>query len=167
LLRFLCDEGVSGFKISVLLLEGVLVMEEDVTVQILKASGLAEAQELVVNETILNGVEFVDVVDVVFDLVLDKILYEIVSVKGDDESDIPLSGECVVLNIGSEVLGKGRQATNVRRKLLRLVILLIKAQPPRRLLAMTLVTLVSHSLPLWRDLAKGGVPPGFPFGSGP
>ena len=43
-------------KVSVLLLEGVLVMEEDVAVQILKASGLAETQELEVNETILNGV---------------------------------------------------------------------------------------------------------------
>ena len=45
-------------KVSVLLLEGVLVMEEDVAVQILKASGLAETQELEVNETILNGVSF-------------------------------------------------------------------------------------------------------------
>ena len=34
-----------------LLLEGVLVVEEDVAIQVLKASGLAEAQELVVNET--------------------------------------------------------------------------------------------------------------------
>ena len=54
-------------------------MEEDVAVQVLKASGLAEAQELVVNEAILNGVEFVDVIDDVFDLVLNKILYESVS----------------------------------------------------------------------------------------
>ena len=71
-----------------LLLEGVLVVEENVAIQILKASGLAEAQELVVNETILNGVELVDVVDDVFDLVLNKILYESVSAKGDTESDI-------------------------------------------------------------------------------
>ena len=53
-----------------LLLEGVLVVEEDVAIQILEACGLAEAQELVVNETILNGVELVDVVDDVFDHVL-------------------------------------------------------------------------------------------------
>ena len=33
-------------------------MEEHVVVQILKASGLAETQELEVNETILNGVSF-------------------------------------------------------------------------------------------------------------
>ena len=66
-----------------LLLEGVLVVEEDVAIQVLKASGLAEAQELVVNETILNGVELVDVVDDVFDLVLNKILYESVSAKGN------------------------------------------------------------------------------------
>jgi hypothetical protein len=36
----------------------------------LKASGLAEAQELVVNEAIINGVEFVDVVDDVCGLFL-------------------------------------------------------------------------------------------------
>ena len=79
LLRSLFDEGVSDFKVSVLLLEGVLVMEEDVAVEVLKASGLAEAQELVVNEAILNGVEFVDVIDDVFDLVPNKSLYESVS----------------------------------------------------------------------------------------
>ena len=33
-----------------LLLEGVLVVEEDVAIQILEASGLAETQELVVNK---------------------------------------------------------------------------------------------------------------------
>ena len=77
LLRSLFDEGVSqSVKVSVLLLEGVLVMEEDVAVQVLKASGLAEAQELVVNEAILNGIEFVDVIDDVCDLVLNKSLYE-------------------------------------------------------------------------------------------
>ena len=42
LLRSLFYEGVSDFKVSVLLLEGVLVMEEDVAIQKLKASGLAE-----------------------------------------------------------------------------------------------------------------------------
>ena len=71
-------------------------MEEDVAVEILKTSGLAEAQELVVNENILNGVGFVDVVIDVFDLVLDKILYERFSAKGDAESDISLSGESVI-----------------------------------------------------------------------
>ena len=98
-------------KVSVLLLEGVLVMEEEhVVVQILKASGLAEAQELVVNETILNGVELVDVVDDVFDLVLNKILYESVSAKGHAESDISLRGEGLVLNVGSEVSEGGSLA---------------------------------------------------------
>jgi len=78
-----------------------------VAIQILKASGLAEAQELVVNETILNGVELVDVVDDVFDLVLNKFLYESVSAKGDTESDISLCGESLVLNVGSEVCEGG------------------------------------------------------------
>ena len=82
-------------------------MEEDMAVQILNVSGLAEAQELVVDETILNGVEFVDVVDDVFDLVLNKILYGSVSAKGDAESDISLSGESVILNVGSEVCEGG------------------------------------------------------------
>ena len=72
-----------------LLLEGVLVVEENVAIQILKASGLAEAQELVVNETILNGGELVDVVDDVFDLVLNKILYESVSAKGTPSPTYP------------------------------------------------------------------------------
>ena len=90
-----------------LLFEGVLVVEEDVAIQILEASGLAETQELVVHETILNGVEFVDVIDDVFDLVLDKILYESVSSKGDAESDISLSGESVILNVRSDVCEGG------------------------------------------------------------
>ena len=76
LLRSLFDEGVSNFKVSVLLLEGVLVVEENVAIQILKASGLAEAQELVVNETILNGVELVDVVDDVLGLFLNTMLHQ-------------------------------------------------------------------------------------------
>ena len=59
------------------------------------------------NETILNGVELVDVVDDVFDLVLNKILYESVSAKGDTESDISLSGEGLVLIVGSEVCEGG------------------------------------------------------------
>jgi len=43
LFRSFFDEGVSDFKVSMLLLEGVLVVEENVAIQILKASGLAEA----------------------------------------------------------------------------------------------------------------------------
>ena len=83
------------------------------------------------NETILNGVEFVDVMDDVFDLVLNKILYESVSAKGDAESDISLSGEGLVLNVGSEVcedavlsddaLGSG--ARGINRNLTRMLIL--------------------------------------------
>ena len=59
------------------------------------------------NETILNGVELVDVFDDVFDLVLNKILYESVSAKGDTESDISLGGEGLVLNVGGEVCEGG------------------------------------------------------------
>ena len=73
-----------------------MVMEKDVAIQTLKASGLAEEQELVVKEDIVNGVEFVDVVDDVFDLVLNKILYESVSAKGNAESDIKPSAEKVL-----------------------------------------------------------------------
>ena len=58
MLRSLLDKGVSDFKARVLLMEGVLVMEEDVAVEALKATGLAEAQEMAVNEAILNGLEF-------------------------------------------------------------------------------------------------------------
>ena len=59
------------------------------------------------NETILNGVELVDVIDDVFDLVLNKILYESVSAKGYTESDVSLSGESVMLNMGSKVCEGG------------------------------------------------------------
>ena len=82
-------------------------MGEGVGIEVLKARWLAEAQELLVNEAIINGVELVDVVDDVFDLVLNKILYERVSAKGDTESDISLSGEGLVLNVGSEVCEGG------------------------------------------------------------
>ena len=84
----ICSALLKFPAFSMLLLEGVLVVEEDVAIQVLKASGLAETQELVVNKTILNGVELVDVDDV-FDLVLNKILYERVSAKGNTESTYP------------------------------------------------------------------------------
>ena len=45
LLRSLFHEGIIDFKVSVLLLEGVLVMEEDVAIQVWKESCLAEAQD--------------------------------------------------------------------------------------------------------------------------
>ena len=64
-----------------MLLEGVLVVGEDVTVEVLKVSGLADAQELVVNEAAINGVEFVDV-DVVLGVFLHKILRESVCTGG-------------------------------------------------------------------------------------
>ena len=67
-----------------LLLESVLVVEEDVAIQILEACGLAEAQELVVNETILNGVELVDVVDDVLILSLTKSCTKVSVPRGDE-----------------------------------------------------------------------------------
>ena len=51
-------------------------MEEGVGIEVLKASGLAEAQELLVNEGIINGVELVDVVDDVLGLFLNTMLHQ-------------------------------------------------------------------------------------------
>ena len=51
-------------------------MEEGVGIEVLKASGLAEAQELLVNEGIINGVELVDVVDHVLGVFLNTMLHQ-------------------------------------------------------------------------------------------
>ena len=48
----ICSALLKFPAFSMLLLEGVLVVEEDVAIQILETSGLAEAQELVVKRKI-------------------------------------------------------------------------------------------------------------------
>ena len=57
----LLQEGVADLPINMLLLEDVLICEVNLPVEVLKAGSLAEAHKLVVDETILDVVELVDV----------------------------------------------------------------------------------------------------------
>ena len=62
------------------------------------------AQELAVNEVIMNDIELLDVVDDVLRGFLSKILRESICTKGDAESAIYLSGKFFGCNVRSEVL---------------------------------------------------------------
>ena len=54
-------QGIGDLVVDVLLLEHLLVRELDLAVKVLKSCGLAKAEELVVDEAILEVVKLVDV----------------------------------------------------------------------------------------------------------
>jgi hypothetical protein len=60
--------------VDVLLLENLLVRELDLSVDVLKSCGLAKAEELVVDEAILEVVKVVDVLHNFLTLTLYKVL---------------------------------------------------------------------------------------------
>jgi hypothetical protein len=57
----LSQQGIGDLVVDVLLLEHLLVRELDLAVKVLKSCGLAKAEELVVDEAILEVVKLVDV----------------------------------------------------------------------------------------------------------
>ena len=83
------EEGVADLPIDVLLLEDVLICEVNLPVEVLKAGSLAEAHKLVVDETILDVVELVDVLHNFLTLFLyNKVLDKIVSANGNPKSNV-------------------------------------------------------------------------------
>ena len=85
----LLEEGVADLPIDMLLLEDVLICEVNLPVEVLKAGSLAEAHKLVVDETILDVVELVDVLHNFLTLFLyNKVLDKIVSANGNPKSNV-------------------------------------------------------------------------------
>jgi hypothetical protein len=85
----LLQEGVADLPIDMLLLEDVLICEVNLPVEVLKAGSLAEAHKLVVDETILDVVELVDVLHNFLTLFLyNKVLDKIVSANGNPKSNV-------------------------------------------------------------------------------
>jgi hypothetical protein len=85
----LLQEGVADLPIDMLLLEDVLICEVNLPVEVLKAGSLAEAHKLVVDETILDVVELVNVLHNFLTLFLyNKVLDKIVSANGNPKSNV-------------------------------------------------------------------------------
>ena len=85
----LLQEGVADLPIDMLLLEDVLICEVNLPVEVLKAGSLAEAHKLVVDETILDVVDLVDVLHNFLTLFLyNKVLDKIVSANGNPKSNV-------------------------------------------------------------------------------
>ena len=76
--------------VDVLQLEGVLVRELNMPVRMLKAGGLAKADPLVVDEAILDVVEFVDVLHNRLTLFLHKVLDKSISADGNTMTPRPM-----------------------------------------------------------------------------
>jgi hypothetical protein len=69
----LFQEGIGNLVFDVLLLQDVLVREGNLPVEVLEPSSLAEAEELVMDEAILDVVELVDVIHNCLTFILHKI----------------------------------------------------------------------------------------------
>ncbi len=99
--------------VDVLLLEDVLVREGSLPVEVLKPCSSAEAEELVVDEAILDVVELVDVLHNCLTLILYKMLDKIINADGNPEANVAVNHQGISREQGAEVL-KGRSALTMR-----------------------------------------------------
>ena len=74
-----------------LLLEGVLIHQVYLAVEVLKAGSLAKSKELVVDEAILDVVELVDVVHNCLTLILHKMLDKGISADGNPKANVAVN----------------------------------------------------------------------------
>jgi hypothetical protein len=74
-----------------LLLEAVLIREVNLAVEVLKTGSLAKQNELVVDEAMLDVVEFVDVLHNCLTLILDKMLDKSISTDGNPRSNVTVN----------------------------------------------------------------------------
>jgi hypothetical protein len=74
--------------VDVLLLEHLLVRELDLAVKVLKSCGLAKAEELVVDEAILEVVKLVNVLHNFLTLSLYKVLDKRISANGNSKANV-------------------------------------------------------------------------------
>ena len=107
------QEGIGNLVVDVLLLEDVLVREGSLPVEVLKPCSSAEAEELVVDEAILDVVELVDVLHNCLTLILDKMLDKIINADGNPEANVAVNHQGISREQGAEVL-KGRSALTMR-----------------------------------------------------
>jgi hypothetical protein len=104
----LLQEGVADLPIDMLLLEDILICEVNLPVEVLKAGSLAEAHKLVVDETILDVVELVDVLHNFLTLFLyNKVLDKIVSANGNPKSNVAVIYKGLGGEQGTEVCEGG------------------------------------------------------------
>jgi hypothetical protein len=81
----LLQERINNLMVDMLLLEHLLVRELDLAVKVLKSCGLAKAQELVVDEAILEVVKLVNVLHHFLTLNLYKVLDKRISANGNPD----------------------------------------------------------------------------------
>jgi hypothetical protein len=74
-----------------LLLEGVLIQQVYLAVEVLKAGSLAKSKELVVDEAILDVVELVDVIYNCLSLILHKMLDKGISAYGNPKANVAIN----------------------------------------------------------------------------
>jgi hypothetical protein len=89
--------------VDVLLLEHVLVREDDLAVYILQSARLAKADELVVDEAILDVVDLVDVLHNGLTLILYKVLDKSISADGNPEANVAVNHQRRGRGQGTEV----------------------------------------------------------------
>ena len=99
----LLEERLGDLVVDVLLLEVVLVLDRDLAVEVLQPGSLAEAKELVVDETVLHAVQLVDIIHDGQALVLHKTLDKRVSAEGNTKTLISLCSEAPEGEHGAEV----------------------------------------------------------------
>ena len=71
-------EGVSDLYINMLLLQYILVFKQDMTIDILQTPCLTETQKLIVNKTISERIQLVNVLKIILAFVPHEVLHKIV-----------------------------------------------------------------------------------------
>ncbi len=99
----LLQEGV-GYLVVNVLLEHVLARELHMAVQVLQPGLLAEAEELVVDEAILDVVKLVDVLHNYLTLILYNVLDKSISANGNTKANVAVSHKRCGREQGTEVL---------------------------------------------------------------
>jgi hypothetical protein len=89
----LIQERIGDLMVDVLLLEHLLVRELDLAVKVLKSCGLAKAEELVVDEAILEIVKLVNVLHNFLTLSLYKVLDKRISANGNPKGNVAVDYE--------------------------------------------------------------------------
>jgi hypothetical protein len=89
----LLQERIGDLVVDVLLLEHLLVRKVDLAVKVLKSCGLAKAEELVVDEAVLEVVKFVNVLHNFLTLSLYEVLDKRISANGSPKANVAINYE--------------------------------------------------------------------------
>jgi hypothetical protein len=99
----LLQESIGYLMFDVLLLEHLLVRELDLAVKVLKSCGLAKAEELVVDEAILEVVKLVNILHNFLTLSLYKVLDKRISANGNPTANVAVDYEGLGGEQGTDV----------------------------------------------------------------